>query len=420
MISVDEALERMAAATACLSVVDLPWTDALGHVLAEPIAADEDRPSAARSAMDGFALRSVDASPRGSDLRIVGEVRAGQAPRVAVGPGEALRIMTGGLLPAGADAVIPVERTREDRAAGTVHVDGVVSHGAHVRQRGSELRRGDALIEPARRIDAAAIAVLATAGRSAVRVHRRPVVHVLSTGDELVPSDRAVESHQIHNSNGPMLLALLAEQGLVGHDLGIVGDEPEALHDRLEIGLNGDVLLVTGGVSVGEYDLVAKGLHERGVEQLLHGVAIKPGKPVMVGRRGNCLVVALPGNPVSALTLFVVLVVPILRRMCGERQWRHVPLPVTVAEALPASPGRTTYHLARLMRNPEGLAAKLVHSAGSGDLTALPRADAFVVIPRDAPAVPARTRAEALAWRVRFDVGTSNEGGDNELPLPGS
>jgi molybdopterin molybdotransferase len=221
---------------------------------------------------------------------------------------------------------------------------------------------------------------------------------VLATGDELVEPDRAPASHQVRNSNAPMLLAQLHKFGLEGEYLGIAPDRPDRLATLVAQGLDADVLLVTGGVSVGEYDLVGRALETEGMRLLFHKVAIKPGKPLLAGRRGNCLVFGLPGNPVSAFTGFTVFVAPVLRHLMGWRDWRSVRGRARLGAPLRGRAGRETYHLAQLELRDGVPMARQIRSAGSGDVLALSRANGFVVTPVDVADLPTGSRVDTLSW----------------------
>jgi molybdopterin molybdotransferase len=399
MMSVEEALRLLAGATAPLKVIELPLDRARGCVLAETVVADRDFPPTDRAAMDGFAVRSADLAHCGEGLEVAGEVRAGQPlGDLRVGPGQAVRIMTGSILPPGADAVVMVERTREQDGGVRVQVDDEPRPGQHVRRRGEDLARGRAVIEPGAPIHAAEIAALASVGHTSIRVHRTPVVHVLTTGDEIVEPDRVPGDHQVRNSNARALLAQLQELGIEGLNLGVAVDEREELDRVLRRGLEADVLLITGGVSAGKYDLVGEALEAAGMRKLFHKVAVKPGKPLLAGRRGDCLVLGLPGNPVSTFTSFILFVAPALRRLLGYRRWENRRRLAVLAEPLRERGERETYHLARLAWGPEGLTATPVSSPGSGDVLALARANGFVVTPAGGASHAAGATVPALSW----------------------
>ena len=384
---------------AALDAEDRGLLDAAGCVLAEPVVADRDLPPTDRSAMDGFAVRASDCDRPGCVVPVDGEVRAGEPAGSPLPPGTARRIYTGGVIPPGADCVVMVELTREDRAAGTVELREQPAAGQHVRHRAEDLRQGHVVLEPGAVIQPAEVATLASLGRTRVRVVRRPRVAVLSTGDEVVPASSTPEPHQVRNSNAWSLVAQLAEMELCGTDLGIVPDRPEALDAAIARGLAFDVLLLTGGVSVGEYDLVAEALGRAGMRRLFHRVAMKPGKPVLAGRCGGCLVVGLPGNPVSAFTGFLVLVAPALRVLSGLPRARSGPLevPATAASRFRRSPDRTTFHLARVEPGRPWTAAA-VRTSGSGDVPALRLANAFAVTEPGRGALEEGEPIPAIPW----------------------
>jgi len=380
MIPIDEALKMLADAVRPLDVEEVELDRAPGRVLAERVVADRDFPSADRSAMDGFALRAADVNQPGTVLKLIGEVRTGApAGEVRVEAGSAVRIFTGAVIPPGADTVVMVERTEENPADSSVQVLEVPQPGRHIRRRAEDRVKGETVLKPGTPIRAAEIAALASVGKVCIRVHRTPVVNVLSTGDEIVGPEVIPEEHQIRNSNAPTLLAQLGELGIAGNDLGNVADRRERLDERIARGLSGDLLIVTGGVSVGKYDLVGQALEDAGMQLLFHKVQVKPGKPILAGRRKDCLVIGLPGNPVSVFTGFAVFVAPTLRKLMGFRSWKNVELRVALAEPLRCKPGRVTYHLCRIEVAEGRLAARPVRSSGSGDVLAIAHADGFLI-----------------------------------------
>lgn len=404
MIEVDQALRLLLDEAGPLGHVEVALGEAAGLVLAEHVSADRDFPPTDRAAMDGFAVRAVDLGAAEETMEIIGEIRAGQpVGHLSVGRGQAVRIMTGAIVPPGADAVVPVEHVLEDRTAGRVRLHDTPVPGAHIRRRGAELRFGEGVLEPGTPIHAPEIAALAAVGRARVRVFRPPRVHVLTTGDEVIEPERSPAEHQVRNSNAPALLALLGELGLTGRFLGIAPDERAGLDRVLGEALTGDVLLISGGVSAGEYDLVGRALADAGLRLLFHGVAVRPGKPILAGRRGGCLVLGLPGNPVSTYATFALFVAPALRRMMGFRRWENLELEAVLTEPLRGKPGRRTYHLARVAIVDGRLTAQPIRHAGSGDVLALARANGFLVTPREGADLVAGSRVPALLWRD-FDL----------------
>ena len=326
-------------------------------------------------------------------------MRAGVDPAgVCVGPGETCRIYTGAVVPDGADAVVMVERTTEDRSTGTVRIDDTPGAGQHIRVAAGDLRRGDLVLSPGAEIRPAEIAALASVGRVEVPVHRRPAVAVLSTGDEIVAPRETPLAHQIRNSNAPLLLAQVAAAGFEATDLGNARDQSASLQQKLRLGLSANLLLVSGGVSVGDYDLVAEELGAAGVETLFHGVAMKPGKPILAGRSGGCLVLGLPGNPLSVFVGFKVFGEPALRRLSGSKRAWLRPRTVRLDAPIRCKPGRRTYHLGHVVDRGDGWVATPVGNTGSGDVLSLARANALVVTPPDSSGATSGDRLDALLF----------------------
>ncbi len=394
MISVEEAVRLLDDAVRPLGRESVGLERALGRVLALEVTADRDFPPTDRSAMDGFAVRASDlTSP--ATLALVGEVQAGADPGGRrVGPGEACRVFTGAVIPEGADAVVMVERTEEHAGAGTVRIDDTPAKGQHIRKKAQDLRAGTAVLAPGTTIRAAEIAALASVGCVDVPVYARPKVAVLSTGDEIVPPEATPEPHQLRNSNVPMLIAQIRTAGFEATDLGNAPDDRDRLGEKLRAGLEAELLLVSGGVSVGDYDLVADELTRAGVETLFHGIAMKPGKPILAGRIEGRLVIGLPGNPLSAFVGFRLFGEPVLRRFAGCRKAWPEPVSVRLDGPIRCRPGRRTYHLASV-RN--GVATP-VRSSGSGDVLSIARANALVVTPVDSDGVEAGGNSEALLF----------------------
>jgi len=397
MLDVQQAVIRLLDAVHPLDPITVDLSAAVGLTLAERVVADRDFPPTDRSAMDGFAVRAVDCAEGGRVLLLAGEVRAGQdAGGMVVGVGEAVRIFTGGVVPRGADAVVMVEVTEEDRDSGTVLVKERTEAGQHVRRRGEDIRAGEGVIEPGTRVRPAEIAALAAIGRTRVAVVRAPRVAVISTGDEVVEAEAVPAPHQVRNSNARMLIAQLQSTRVDARDLGIAGDEPAALDAMVAGGLTADVLILTGGVSVGAYDLVGAALLRAGCGVLFHNVAMRPGKPILAAKRGGCLVLGLPGNPVSAFTGFQVFVRPALRKLLGDPQPVATPLCATLLAPLHRKPGRLTYHLAALNWREGKPFVAPVASASSGDVLSLVRANAFIVAPGDPQPIPAGAEVDVL------------------------
>jgi molybdenum cofactor synthesis domain-containing protein len=395
MVSVERALEIVLRETPRLAAEEVPLADALGRVLAEDVAADRDLPPFDRAAMDGYALRAEDVRHAPAALELVGEVRAGEWPALAVGPGQAVRIMTGAPVPGGATAVQQVEATRpldEFR----VTILSPVADGQNVAPRGSEVRKGELVLERGRLIDPAAVAVLATAGLARVRVARRPVVAVLVTGDESVDVAATPGPSQIRHSNGPAVAAQARLAGATVELLGVAPDRQDAITHALREGLSADVLVVSGGVSAGDYDLVEPALLELGATLLFTRVAVKPGAPLVFGRCGTTLVFGLPGNPVSSQVTFDLFTRAALLKLQGAQVLSRPRLAVELAGKVRNRSGRKSHTPARVRFEDGRLVARPLRSSGSGDLVAHARANALLVLEAERQEAAAGETVEAL------------------------
>jgi molybdopterin molybdotransferase len=315
LLTFEEALSRILERAQPLAVEPVPLELAAGRVLAEQATALTDLPPFASSAMDGFAVRSADTP---GSLPVVLRVAAGSPAPTALPPATAATIATGGAVPDGADAVVPVERAQE--ADGHVEIADAVEAGAHIRPRGGDVRQGDAVVTPGTRLGSAQIGALAAAGIGTVQCAKRPRVAVLATGSELQAPGEALASGQIYESNRPMIAAVLVTAGADVDLLPVVPDDEAAHREALERGLGADVLVTSGGVSVGPHDLVRRIESELGVEEVFWGVAVKPGKPLSFGVRGSTLVFGLPGNPVSSLVGSLLFVRPALLALQSAAQ----------------------------------------------------------------------------------------------------
>jgi molybdopterin molybdotransferase len=354
---------------------------ALGLVLAEDVTSDLDMPPYDKALMDGYALRAADLSEGRGTLAVTEEITAGRTPQRAIGPGQAARIMTGAPLPAGADAVVMVERTRQLDGNRVQVEDAPPRPGQNIMARGREMRRGEAVLTAGAVLRPQEVGVLATVGRASARVHPAPAVAVLSTGDEVVEAAETPGPGQIRNGNGPMLAAQAARAGGIPRYLGIARDRLDSLRPLVAEGLRAPVLVLSGGVSAGKLDLVPGVLQECGVTAHFHKVEMKPGKPVFFGTRGDHLVFGLPGNPVSALVCFELFVRPAIRRLRGHADAGPRLLRAALAEDFTYHTDRPTYHPAWLEEGDGGWRVRVVPWFGSPDLRGLTRANAFVLFP---------------------------------------
>jgi molybdopterin molybdotransferase len=403
--SLEEARFEMLKGLEPVSTETLSLDEALGRVLAEPIESHLTLPPWDNSAMDGYAVRAADVLGAGDghplELKVIGESAAGRSTKVEVEEGTAVRILTGAPMPLGADTVIPVEDTDAPIGASelpeTVRIEASRPPGAHVRRVGSDLREGYPLLAAGTLLSPAALAVAAAGGHGELSVHRRPRVAVMSTGDELAPVGAALEADQIPDSNSVGLAAQARESGAEVRSLGIAGDQLQDVVDRLSGALAwADVIVVSGGVSVGAHDVVKDAFDAVG-EVGIWRVAVQPGKPLAFGRAhrqgvdGEVLMFGLPGNPVSSFVTFELFVRPVLRRLAGltdliGRDFVRAKL----AEPVDTSSGRRAFVRVRLTGNDEdGWTAALAGGQDSHVLSALAAANGLAIVSEDDDSLPA-------------------------------
>jgi molybdopterin molybdotransferase len=396
MIPVDAALDIVLKHTPVLGAEEVPLAEALGRVLAEDVAADADLPPFDRAAMDGYAVRASDVSSAPVVLEVAAQVRAGQWPDRPLPPGQAVQVMTGAPVPAGATAVQPVEKTRALDGGRRVEILEPVATGAHIARQGSEGHAGDEVLARGGTIDPATVAVLAAVGKARVMVGRRPTVSVLVTGDELVDVWDAPTRGRIRNSNGYALMAQARWAGADARSLGVVPDQAPLIGEAVRAGFASDVLVISGGVSEGAFDLVEEVLARFDVGLLFTKVAIKPGAPLVFGRRGDKLVFGLPGNPVSAQVTFDLFARAALLRMQGARVVTRPVVEVELAEPATNRSGRRNHLPARVRSDGGRLVATPLRSVGSGDVVAHARANALVVLESERLRAEAGERAPAI------------------------
>ena len=401
MISVAEARDLVLAAITPLTPRRVTIGEAAGHILAEPVRASEAVPRFANSAMDGYAVRAADVTGVPVRLQVTGTVAAGDGPKATVHPGEAMRIMTGALLPPGADAVCRVEHTRAEDGGSAILIQEAVATGTNVRHPGEDIAAGAQVCTPGTRLTPAHIGVLASLSIGDLLVYPRPTVGVLSTGDELAAPGEALPPGKIRDANRPALLAQLRADGFHSADLGIGGDDQEMLADRLrEAASRCDAILATGGVSIGDHDVLKVVLEKLGgttMRSLL--VAVRPGQRVAVASVGEQRVPAfgLPGNPVAALVTYELFVRPALRAMAGCRNPDRPRIAAIAEAALPRRPG-PKLHVVRVTARAgkDGvLRVRPTDGQESHMLRAMAAANALALVP-DGHGILAGGRVEVL------------------------
>jgi molybdopterin molybdotransferase len=383
MISIEEALEIVLSNLPESRIEQISFQDAPGRVLAETIIATSDIPPFDRSMMDGFAVRVDDVTHAPVDLVIVGESRAGGGMPGILRRGEAMAIMTGAPVPDGADAVQMVEQSTPWGEEPRVTILQPVRPGENIVSKGNESKAGDVILEKGRCIGPAEMAILATFGYSQMKVFHRPKVAIIATGDELVEYDEDPQPGQIRNSNAYCLTSQLRLMGLDPDYLGIARDDVAELRQVLREGLERDMVIITGGVSMGEYDFVRDVFDELGFEILFNKVAIKPGKPTVFARRGDRLIFGLPGNPISALITFECFVRPVLGRMCGMIKPELPRMKGELLADTKQTPGRTAYMPGWAFWEDDGWKVEPLSWKSSADVVGFARANVTYIFPKN-------------------------------------
>jgi molybdopterin molybdotransferase len=379
MLPVEEAQERVLAEIVTLPAEDVALEDALGRVLREDIVATADVPERANSAMDGYAIRADDVANAPVSLRVIDDLPAGRVTSTRVAPGTAIRIMTGALLPDGADAVAQVEIT--DAGSDVVEIREAVALGANVRPRGEDMRAGDVVLRAGSVIGPAEIGVLASVQRSVVRAGRRPEVAILATGDEIIEIDEPRASGKVVNSNSYALAAMVRQSGTIPRRLGVARDTRDATIAALRSALESDFVISTGGVSVGAFDFVKDALDALGAETKFWKVAMRPGKPVVLSRAGDRVCFGLPGNPVSCLVAFLLFVAPALRKAMGQTSNLFPPVvPMRTANRLTSKGERRAYLRVRVVAETGALVAHPMPAQGSGVSTSMLQANGLAIL----------------------------------------
>jgi molybdopterin molybdotransferase len=383
MLSVAEALQRLIEDVEPLPAETVPLADAAGRVLAVDLAARLTQPPFRASAMDGYAVRRADLSTLPSRLTIIGASAAGHPFAGSVGAGQTVRIFTGAALPDGADYVIIQENVTAAEGAAEIHQ---INDSSSIRERGVDFGEGEVLLRAGKRLNARDLMLAAQMNHAALPVRRRPKVAILASGDELVVPGETPGEGQIVSSIPTALAALLARAGAEPRPLGIARDTMESLHAHIAAGADADILVTIGGASVGDHDLVRGALEGAGFTIGFHKVAMRPGKPVMSGRRGAQRVLGLPGNPVSAIMCAYIFLLPLVAALLREERPAAAARTLPLAAALPANGPRQHYLRARIVDRAGAPAVEPLPSQDSSLTAALARADCLIVSPAGAPA----------------------------------
>ncbi|MFL5706435.1 MAG: gephyrin-like molybdotransferase Glp [Ktedonobacteraceae bacterium] len=403
MMSVEEALARILAEIQALPTTQVPLSEALGLVLAQDIVAQEDIPPFSNSAMDGFALLSQDSQPHAGQpprLRVTGGVAAGYVADQAVTEGTAMRIMTGAPVPPGADTVIQVELTRsEGPQSEWVEIMQAVPPGNNIRPAGEDMHRGQTILLQGNEIGSWEIGVLATLGWANVPVTRRPHVAILGTGDEVIDVDEPLRPGKIRNSNSYLLEAAVRLAGAIPHRLGVARDTVESLREKFTEAIQYNLIITSGGVSVGDFDLVKNIMAEQGHVDFWR-INMRPGKPVAFGSIGKVPLLGLPGNPVSAAVTFELFGRPIIRKMMGHTRLIRPQVDVVVTDGVNERVMRRHYVRAWVEWRDGRFVARTTGNQGSHITTSLLHTNALVIVPEGGVHIQAGGSAKAimLTW----------------------
>lgn len=402
MISVEEALDKILSYVNTLETEEKPLISALGQVLAEDVVASADVPPRDNAAMDGYALRADEirgASSRAPRLlRVIATVAAGSVARKKVTPGTAIRIMTGAPVPDGADTVVRFEDTDETRRKGFTGEIGILAGlaaGCNIRRAGEDIPKDTVVLARGKVLRPQEIGVLASVGRGRVKVIRRPVVSILATGDELIELGQELGPGKIYNSNSYALAAQVTRYGALPKVLGIARDRERSLNAKLEKGLDSDLLITSGGVSVGDYDLVKKILAQHG-EITFWQVRMKPGKPLAFGHIGKVPLLGLPGNPVSSMVSFEIFGRPAIYKMMGKPPVAKPTVRAITDSPLENSDGRRVYVRAKVEKSDGSYLARVTGTQGSGILTSMVQANGLIIIPEDKKTLAAGEEVEVM------------------------
>lgn len=389
MIGWEEAQARILALGKPVSVETLPMNQAASRWAAEDVVARRTQPARDLSSMDGYAIRLADIP---GPWRVIGDSAAGAPFTGTIGTGDAARIFTGAAVPAGADTIVIQEDVTRDGAVLALCGDGPSATGAYIRRAGSDFARGDHLVAAGDLLSPARLALAAMGGHGSLAVRRRIRVALLSTGDELVAPGSAIDPDRLPNSNAPMLAAMLADLPVDIVDLGIAADTRDAHAGAFARAAGCDILVTSGGASVGDHDLVRPVLRDMGATLDFWKVAMRPGKPLLAGTLGETVVLGLPGNPVSAFATATLFLLPLVRHLSGARAPLPQRIPVQVGEPMPAVGIRTDFIRARW----DGGTLMPLPSSDSGVLSSLAQADAFIIRPAGATAISEGAQVEAL------------------------
>jgi len=398
MISLKEALEKVVDNTAMLESIEVGFMDALGYVLAEDVISDIDMPPFDKSAMDGYAVKTADVKQVPARLAVIEEIPAGKVPQKKVASGQCAAIMTGAPVPEGADTVVMIEYSRKDEREGYIIIEKGAGKGENICFQGEDIKKSQTVLRAGTRLMPQHIGILASVGKTRLRAIRKPTFAVITTGSEIVEADQIPAAGQIRNSNAYSLQAQIIQAGYHVRYLGISVDKPGNLRQAIGKALTDDITLLSGGVSMGNYDLVPQVLKEMGAEIIFHNVAIKPGKPVLFAKLDRSLIFGVPGNPISTLIGYDKLILPAARKMAGEKILFRPTITAVLESDLKVKPGRLGLRHAEIVHRDGKFYAEPVPTHGSADLLSTAQSNGIIIIPADTTHISAGDLVEAELW----------------------
>ncbi len=397
MISFELALKKIIKNTYVQPAENVKIEDSPGRVLEEDVYSALEMPPFDKAAMDGYALKASESGNLAKKLRCIGLIQAGDIFDKRVKNNECVKVMTGSPLPAGVDSVVMVENTIE--SAGFVKILKPARKGENICFKGEDIKRNQKVIQRRTIISPIHVAVLAAVGKRVVKVTSRPKVAILNTGGEIVVPGERLGKNKIYNSNGPMLEALLKSDGICPYLLGIAKDNKEELKKKIRIGLQSDILLISGGVSMGDYDLVPEALRSLGVQKIFHKVNIKPGKPLFFGVKDKTIVFGVPGNPVSNFVTYLIFIRASLYKAMGYARFGIQPKEGILMTEFCSKAGRKHFVPIEIKKEKNQYCLKPVSSHGSADILSLSRADGFMIVGADQPALRKKSKVNFVTWK---------------------
>lgn len=396
MIGFNRALAEVLKHAKVLPAVKIPVEESVGRILAEDIYSSINMPPFDKSAVDGYALNHLDTVPP-VKLKCIYTLPAGCNFRGQIRRGECVKIMTGAPIPQGATAVVMTENTQSSN--NYVKIFGAVRKGRNICRKGEDITAGQKIKSKKTKVFVSDIALFAGIGRRFIKAVPAPTAAFLNSGDEIVSGGRKLPKNKIYNSNGPQLAAWLDADGITDTSLGIIKDNLKCLAAAVRKGLNHNILLISGAVSMGDYDFIPAALEKAGVRKIFHNVKIKPGKPLFFGKHRNTLVFGIPGNPVANFTTYLLFIQPALRKMMGYQNYMPQFKEGILEKDFTHNPGRRHFVPVKLSNKEKGYSVLPVNSSGSADIVSLSNADGFMMIDADKTQVKKNGRVKFISWK---------------------